>query len=147
MFSADRLCGVIALTMAVTAAIGARKLIIFSAGTPGPGLVPFLAATIIAVCGLGLLIKDPGGEATIAWPRAELRGKLIGSAVSVFVYSGLVPMVGFFAATMAFLTMLSRWWGGYRWWVAVIFGAMAAGVIVLVFDVLLGVPLPRGEWL
>jgi len=48
---------------------------------------------------------------------------------------------------MVFLTMLSRWWGGYRWWVAAIFGVIAAGVTVLVFDVLLDVPLPRGDWL
>lgn len=147
MRRADRLCGVIALAMAVTVAIGARKLVVFSAGTPGPGLVPLLAAATIALCGLGLVISDRRREAAIAWPRAELRGKLIGSAVSVFVYSGLVPLVGFFAATMVFLTMLSRWWGGYRWWVAAIFGVIAAGVTVLVFDVLLDVPLPRGDWL
>jgi putative tricarboxylic transport membrane protein len=144
--SADRLCGVIALAVAVTTAIGARKLIIFSNGIPGPGLVPFMAAASVALCGLVLLVKDSSRGATIVWPHAELRSKLIGSLVFVFLYSGLVPIIGFFTATMVFLIMLSRWWGGYRWWVAIIFGAIAAGVTALVFDVLLGVPLPRGKW-
>lgn len=146
MPGADRLCGVIALVIAVTTAIGARKLIILSEGIPGPGLVPFLTAAVVALCGLVLLIKDSGRGVTIVWPHAELRRKLIGAVVSIFLYSALVPIAGFFAVTMVFLTMLSRWWGGYKWIVATLFGAIAAGVTALVFDVLLGVPLPRGKW-
>lgn len=146
MVRANRICGVIALAIAAIVVIGARKLVFFAAGTPGPGLVPILATVLIAVCGLGLLIGKATRETTIVWPGTEQRGKLIGSAASIFVYSGLVPLTGTFAASALFLAALSWWWGGYRWWVAALFGVIASGVTVLLFDVLLGVPLPRGGW-
>jgi hypothetical protein len=66
--------------------------------------------------------------------------------VAVCVYAAAVPTSGFFLATALLTAVLSAWWGGYRWWVGALVGGLSAAAMFLVFDVLLGVPLPRGPW-
>jgi putative tricarboxylic transport membrane protein len=144
--NANRICGAVALAVAAVVGWEARNLVILTAGVPGPGLLPKLAALGTALCGLGLLLSRPGESRRLEWPAGDVGRKIVGSIAALCVYVGLVPATGFLLATALFTAGLTGWWGGYRWWVAVLIGVGAAVAMFVLFDLLLGAPLPRGLW-
>ncbi len=144
MWHANRVCGIITLGLAVVVGWESRNLGFLTGGVPGPGLLPLLATGLLAICGIGLVLQRSAPATAIPWPPREARGKIYGSTAAFLLYAGLVPVGGFFAATAILSTVLSAWWGGYRWRVAILFGALSAGGMLILFDLLLGVPLPRG---
>jgi putative tricarboxylic transport membrane protein len=115
-----------------------------TAGVPEPGLLPILAGGLIAVCGITLMLWRSAAAPTIHWAPPKARAKIYGSAAAFLLYAGLVPVLGFCATTAVLSTVLSGWWGGYRWRIAVLYGVLTAVSMLILFDLLLGVPLPRG---
>jgi putative tricarboxylic transport membrane protein len=146
VWNANRICGVVALAVAAVVGWEARNLVTFTAGVPGPGLLPKLAVLGTALCGLGLLLSRSGERRRFEWPRGDVGRKIVGSIAALCVYVSLVPGAGFLLATALFTAGLSGWWGGYRWWVAVLIGGGSAAAMFVLFDLLLGSPLPRGLW-
>lgn len=146
MWHANRVCGVAVLGLATAVAWGSRNLGFMTAGVPDPGLLPILATGMIAICGITLVCWRSTEAPTIAWPPPEARTKIYGSGAAFLLYAGLVPVLGFCATTAILSTVLSAWWGGYRWRVAVLFGVLTAASMLILFDFLLEVPLPRGTF-
>lgn len=144
MWHANRVCGVVALGLVALVAWGSRGLGFMTAGVPEPGLLPILAGGMIAICGINLVLWRSALAPTIAWPPPEARTKIYGSAAAFLLYAWLVPILGFCATTAILSTALSAWWGGYRWRVAILFGVLTAASMLILFDFLLEVPLPRG---
>jgi len=150
MHSSSRICGAIALTLAVLILVGARGLTFISNGVPGPGLLPLLLAGLLAACAIVLIAGkvDTAGtaDATEATePAATGIPWRVPAAIGAMVlYAALLPVLGFIAATLVFVFVLNWWWGRHRWWAALAFAGIVTAVLVLVFSVLLGVPLPQG---
>jgi len=150
MHGSSRICGAIALTLAVLILAGARGLTFISNGVPGPGLLPFLLAGLLAACAILLLAgkADATGKADPserAEPAATGIPWRVPAAIGAMVlYAALMPVLGFVAATLVFVFTLNWWWGRHRWWAALAFAGVVTAVIFLIFSVLLGVPLPQG---
>ncbi len=147
MWHANRVCGAVVLCLAATVAWGSRNLGFLTAGVPDPGLLPILATATMAWCGIALALWRSAEAPTIAWPPPEARTTIVGSGAAFLLYAALVPVLGFCATTAIFSTVLSKWWGGYRWRVAILFGVTTAVSMLILFDFLLEVPLPRGSFL
>lgn len=144
MWHANRVCGVVALTLAAAIGWGARGLGFMTDGVPEPGLLPILAGGTIAICGGILVLWRSAKAPTIAWPPPEARTKIYGSTAAFLLYAALVPVLGFSVTTAILSTVLSGWWGEYRWRTAILFGILTAASMLVLFEVLLEVPLPRG---
>jgi len=120
-------------------------------GGPGSGLFPLLAAILIAMGGVGVLLRDVvwgvhEGEFT---PRFWMaRGAALRVGLLVLVMIGMilaVPKLGFalsgaIGLPLLFRTIAPRSPG----WFALLVGIVAAGIVHLLFAVMLGTPLPRG---
>lgn len=119
---------------------------------PSPGLAPSIVGGIMALCGLGVILT---------WARDRKRGReveeLIPSPLSirdqvinvlavlavVATYILLGDIVGFPILMTVLLALLMIRLGA-KWWVALI-GAVATSVVIyLIFNDVLGVPLPTG---
>lgn len=120
-------------------------------GGPGSGLFPLLAAILIILGGAGVLLRDlvrgvPEGELT---PRFWMaRGAALRIGLLVLVMTGMilaVPKLGFALSGAIGLPLLFRTIAPRsRWWFALLVGIVAAGIVHLLFAILLGTPLPRG---
>jgi len=125
----------------------AYRLSLGPPGTPGPGLFPFLLATILFVLSGFYFFKT-----LIAWRREQeiylwkgLRwGKVILVLIVLLSYSLLLEKVGFLICTFLLLVSLFHWVGRQRWyWV---YGG-SLGITLLcyiIFRIWLKIQLPVG---
>jgi hypothetical protein len=64
--------------------------------------------------------------------------------VPTAIYAGLIPYLGLYVSSALLIGVFMRWFGKYRWWVAI---AVAVGVPVVtffMFEIWFLVPLPKG---
>ena len=135
-----------------------------SEGEPGPRALPFLLGVILAILGVALAVqpgpKGPGlhasgdvgrvppstsGKAQADPPTAHTA---ILTIALLLVYAFLLDKIGFISATTALmLTAMTGVLGMRRWVFMTVFAVAFATGTWLVFNTLLGIPLPRDPWL
>ncbi len=136
---------------------------IASEGEPGPRALPFLLGIILAILGVALAVirsagppvdgKDLSSAGPASRPQADppapptTRIALVTFGL-LLVYAFLLDTIGFISATAGLMLAAMAGVLGMRRWVfmAVFAAAFAAGTW-LVFNTLLGIPLPRDPWL
>lgn len=115
-------------------------------GEMGPGFFPGLLGAILAglslVLGIKAVFKDfPKGRVRLGYRDGW---SIIGATVLVammFKPLGFMPSIGLFVCFN--LKLLSR----LGWIKCILLSAAAAVAAYLLFDPLLGIPLPMGDWL
>ncbi|GIW94471.1 MAG: hypothetical protein KatS3mg110_2512 [Pirellulaceae bacterium] len=143
---------VVGCAVALTAwlAGGGRSALVLSPGDPGPWLVPWSAAAILAVLAIGSGIAGLVGRRSVGAPREqETPARPAGRWIVVLLSAGYIvvaPVIGFGVATVVFVvsflkTTSQRW----RWWSAVVAAVALTLYVVVLFEKLLQVPLPRGS--
>jgi putative tricarboxylic transport membrane protein len=136
----DRLTGLVLLALAVAyglAASGYQAMI----GDPlGPAVFPLALAIPLGLLSLYLIVR-PGAEPD--WPRgrALLRQGL--ALVAFAAYAYLLEPLGFLVSTFLAVVVLGRLLGAGLWQAGAA-GAAIAVVLFVLFDTLLGLPLPAG---
>jgi putative tricarboxylic transport membrane protein len=145
----DLVAGVLAAALGAAVVLHVRTFPELPDGQPGPALFPSIVGALLVVFGLGLVVRavrargreaavDPGAAATRqGWFRALA---VVGVVVA---YLLLAETLGFLA-TMGVLLFLLMWLLGARPLVAVLATAVTTGVILLLFQQVLLVPLPTG---
>lgn len=128
---------------------------IASEGEPGPRALPFLLGIILAILGLALAYvgrvppSTGAREATADPPTDPPTGRTAITTVALLlVYAFLLDKLGFITATTALmLTAMAGVLGMRRWVFMAVFSVAFAAGTWLVFNALLGIPLPRDPWL
>ena len=120
-------------------------------GEPGPRALPFLLGVILAMLGVALALSGPAG------PRAEEDGRssagpaprtALTTVALLLGYAFLLDKLGFITATaVLMLAAMAGVLGMRRWVFMAVFAAAFAAGSWLVFNTLLGIPLPRDPWL
>lgn len=117
-------------------------------GHPGPGLFPMTLGALLAGLGLALLVtgwrqRPPASPGQPAAPYGALRAA--GVAVSVVIYLGIAPRVGFSIGMSAvlFLNMVLQGVAVRR---SLAVAVVTTAVMSLLFRHVLRVPLPTGVW-
>lgn len=67
------------------------------------------------------------------------------NAALIVAFGAAVVGVGFYPAAALYLVLHMGWLGVRPWWLVGGVSAAAVGFIALLFDVALGVPVPRGS--
>jgi len=112
---------------------------------PGPGLLPLWISAIVMVLSVCYLVVSLIGEdKTIfqAFPKDAGWVNVFAVIGTLVLFLILVKKTGFLAASiLALFLMFLR---AYRWYWSLAFSAGVSVCVYVIFDVLLGVPLP--EW-
>jgi putative tricarboxylic transport membrane protein len=136
-----RISAVCLAATAATAAVAAWKLGLWRAGAPGAGLFPLLAAFMLLGTSIGTLIRDTP-KRTDREPADRRRLLLYLLAISLFAIA--FNLLGAVLAILAFVMGVLRCIERLSWPRSMIVAGTLAGLCWIVFDQLLGVPLPAG---
>lgn len=137
----DRILGIAALIFAAGMIwLGHDLQAPFSYEPLGPRAFPLAIATIIALCGIRLVIKG-GGQVEANPAGANLRISLM--FVTIVAYAVIFQWAGFVIATAIMTAVVGRLFGG-SWGKVIVTGILAGILSFLLFDKVLDVVLPTG---
>lgn len=144
----DRVTGIITFVLGLTVAYGTAQIPkSMMAGDIGPRAVPYIAAALLIICGIGLIITG-GKPSPSAFSAEELKRLGLGVLVVILYVAG-VYLIGFIVPTAAALyalcTMFAKGKVETRWWQRVVFALVLTAVIYIAFDVILQLKLPTGK--
>ena len=120
-------------------------------GEPGPRAFPVLLGAVLA--GLGVITTLQAvagrGSAVATTPSATRReaGLAAGTFGLMVLYAFLLDKIGFVVATPVVIALAMYFLARVRTWI--LLGSLAVGFTLgawVIFDVLLGTPLPSGVW-
>ncbi|SDF63757.1 putative tricarboxylic transport membrane protein [Blastococcus aurantiacus] len=134
-----RIAPLVLLLFGVAAMLQARDLSLGELSAPGPGLWPFIVASLLSLTALVLLfIDDPADYEP--WTRGTV-GIALG-LVSLGVFIVLFEQIGFLVPAVLMLLIWLRLFAREPWRWAVPLAVIGAVVFHLVFVEALGVPFP-----
>lgn len=119
-----------------------------SFSAPGPGFITFLAGAILTLLSLVLFISSSKSKGTGQSLRSLWEGRQSGKAFYILAllvaYMFLMTPLGFLLSTFLLLILLFRVQATYSLRKVILLSAAATVSSIIVFDVWLGVQLPRG---
>jgi putative tricarboxylic transport membrane protein len=134
-----RLAPLVLLLFGVWAMLQARDLSLGELSAPGPGLWPFICASLLALTALVLVVIDDPADYE-PWTRGTAGIGL--GLVSLAVFIVLFEEIGFLIPAVLMLLLWLRLFAREPWKWAVPLAVIGAVVFHLVFVEALGVPFP-----
>ena len=112
---------------------------------PRAGFFPFYVCLIIlfscAVNTVQVLMEAPGGRVFAYWSQLTQVGSVL---LPTVIYVLAIPYTGIYVASAVLISFFMRWFGQYRWSVAVAVGVFVPVATFFMFEVWFLVPLPKG---
>ena len=139
----------VAAVMALLALIGIYGSIKVGIGWaddgPRAGFFPFYVSLIVLIsCVINVMpvfATANTGKLFAEW--SQLR-QVVSVLVPTVIYVGLVPYIGIYVASALLIAFFMRWFGHYRWIVAVAVSVVVPISTFLMFEIWFLVPLPKG---
>ena len=139
MIAADRILGAALIALGAVSAYAALQLEVpFAADPLGPSPFPAAVAMLLALCGLGMLLRPTDGFSP---PERRMAPPLL--VLAMLGYALLMLPLGFMLATALMATAVALLFGA-RPPAALLVGITTAITLWLLFDKLLDLPLPKG---
>lgn len=136
------------MVLAVAATAEAGRLGFGTFGRPGPGFLPFLAGTclaVLAVAGLvQTLVQKPAAEAGSDFKAKDVSRIGIVTAL-LFLYVVLWDVIGFLVSSFLLLLFLFRCVEPLNWRKVFVASGLTLAFTYILFSVLLGARLPAGR--
>jgi putative tricarboxylic transport membrane protein len=137
----DRITGVLLFALAVAFGLHARSFHTnFLTDPLGPQAWPMMLGGILALFSIYLIVKPQHGA---AWPKRIVLLRQFVLVIALVGYALLLDPIGFLAATVLIVGFMALLLGA-RWWQAGITGLASSVALYLLFNSLLGLPLPTG---
>ena len=136
----DRLTGLVLLLLAVAYGVTASGYEAMIGDPLGPAVFPIVLAIPLGLFAVYLVLR-PDREP--AWPRGPALRKQVLALVAFVAYAYLLEPLGFVVSTFLAVVVLG-WLLGARLPEAGAAGVGIAVVLFVLFDTLLGLPLPAG---
>lgn len=142
--------GIIWLILGIGMCIESINLNLGKLNKPGPGFMPFLSGTFLSLLGLVLILyfKGKGGENEKLKAKetvlTENCRKVILTLLTLFGYTFLLEILGFFLTSILFLFTLFEITQGKRWVVHFIFAGLTVFLSYVIFSMWLMVHFPKG---
>ena len=148
MKNPDQYSGIFWVLLGGTVTISSFFYGVGSFSTPGPGFITFLAGAVLTLLSLVLFISSSGSKGSSQSLRSLWEGRQAGKAFYILAllvaYMFLMPPLGFLLSTFLLLILLFRVQARYSLRKVIFLSAAATIASIIVFDVWLGVQLPRG---
>ncbi len=109
----------------------------------GPNAFPMLIFALLGVCALGLIITH---RPATAWASPGVLLRIGGLFLIIMIYAWLFDKLGFILSTTLMSIPVARFFGA-TWPQAGLSGVGLGVVLFVLFDTLLDVALPLGQWL
>jgi len=110
---------------------------------PGPGFMPFLAGSLLAVLSFVLLLHVSFGKRVESWPITFRARNIAAILLAMAAYGFLLDRIGFLLITFLFVTFLVRGIEPQSWRKSIVAGICSSGASYLLFEILLKSQLPR----
>ena len=136
----DRLTGLALLALAVAYGVTAGGYQAMIGDPLGPAVFPIALAIPLGALSLYLIVRP---DAEPDWPRGRTLLNQGLALVAFVAYAYLLEPLGFLVSTFLAVMVLG-WLLGARLWQAGAAGVAIAVVLFVLFDSLLGLPLPSG---
>lgn len=117
----------------------------------GPAAFPTIIGVLLALVGAALVAVNLRFALVVlrrgAGQMSPRLWAVLGLLLGIVAYGVLLPFVGFTLVSVALFTAAATVLGSPRpWWRLALYGLVLAGVIVLLFDRVIGLALPAGPW-
>ena len=132
------------IALAVGVSANGIRLGLWTPAGPGSGFMPLLAGVLIAVIALARLVITPRRPRAAFWPDAAGARRVVLCVVALCAMAALMPLLGFFVASLLVMGFLMRLTSTYRLAAVIGLAVFSSLVIYGLFHTLLGVQLPRG---
>jgi putative tricarboxylic transport membrane protein len=132
------------IALAVGVSVNGIRLGLWTPAGPGSGFMPFLAAVMIAAISLTRLVVTPKRPRGPFWPDPGGAKRVILCVGALSAMAALMPVLGFFVASLLVMGFLMRLTSTYRLPAVIALAVFSSLVIYGLFHSLLGVQLPRG---
>lgn len=137
--TADRILGAVLIALGLLAARSAMQLEVpFAADPLGPSPFPATVALVMALCGLGMVMRPVHG---FSRPERLAAPPLL--VLAMIGYALLMVPLGFMVASALMASVVALLFGA-RIGAAGVVGVTTAVALWLLFDKLLDLPLPKG---
>jgi len=116
----------------------------------GAAVFPRIVAVLLALVGASIALKRivaslrPATGSTTEWVAIENPIQVLVALVALVLYGMFLRGLGFLIVTPLFLLVLLRVLGVRSWLAVVLIAVLSTAGIWIIFDRLLGVPLPNG---
>jgi len=141
----DRLSGAFLVLVGLFVAWERRVLPLGTTSHPGPGYAPLLLAILLVLFGVILFSRGKHGQLlrSVRWPEATHALAILGCCLFV---TAMMETIGYRLTMLIVLGFLFGVMERIRWWLTLVLTVGLALGSFWLFDSLLRVPLPRGEW-
>jgi len=148
MKNPDQYAGIFWILFGGTITVSSFSYGVGSFSTPGPGFITFLAGAALTLLSVVLFISSAGSKGSGESLRSLWGGRQTRKAFYILallvVYMFLVTPLGFLLSTFFLLIFLFRVQATYSLRKVFFLSAASTAASIIVFDVWLGVQLPRG---
>lgn len=138
----DLASGCLLAGLGIGTVIGSVRIGLGAPGNPHPGFFPFVGGLLLSIFSGALLLKAWAGRTTGTEPFANL-WRPAAVVIGLIIYVLIVEAVGYIIAIIILSGIALRVLRTSAWELALFSTGLAIGSYVL-FDLLLGVPLPAG---
>ncbi len=135
--------------LAIGICVKAVLLKVWGPDGPGSGLIPFMAGSVIGICGITLFLFEwfrgrhqDSGENFWEHPRAWKR--IVGVILGFFVMAFFMPTLGFFLTSSLVMTFLIRLIEPQNLFKVILTAVSSCVPIYLFFNYIFHINLPRG---
>jgi putative tricarboxylic transport membrane protein len=137
----DRITGAILLALAAAFGLHARSFRTnFLTDPLGPQAWPMMLAGLLALLSVYLLVRPDSGA---VWPKRVVLLRQLVLVAALVGYALVLEPVGFVASTFLIVGFMALLLGA-RWWQAGLTGVASSLALYLLFNSVLGLPLPGG---
>ena len=145
MIVANRVIGIGLLLLSVYAWLAANTFPASMGQGPGPDFFPKMSAVILGILAIMLVFKkeETEGKVYAFHGRSSVRSFIL-AFIAIIFYVILIEFIGFGVSTVL-VSLAWMWLMGVRKWTTLIGASLiiSAGISII-FEYLLGVPIPHG---
>ena len=141
----DRVSGAFLVLVGLFVAWERRVLPLGSASRPGPGYFPLLLALLLIILGVILIARGKQAKKlrSISWAEAPHALAILGCCIFVSLF---MEAIGYRLTLLLTLSFLFGLVERIKPWLTLVLSFSFSLGTLWLFDSLLRVPLPRGEW-
>jgi len=141
----DRVSGAFLVLLGLFVVWERRVLPLGTAGQPGPGYFPLILALLLVFFGVILIAQGKGSKPlrSISWGSVPHVAAIMGCAIFIAL---LLEVIGYRLTMLIVMGFLFGIMERNKWWLALILTLGFSLGTFWLFDTLLRVPLPRGQW-